>query len=243
MSNIHAHRKRKISTLPTSVVQFSAPNITPISYANRLIEHHCRFVATNNTGQLVERWLIKRACRPGKLSPMSPSISARGTSATESMKQSDQQLDRPKSQIRNACHYQAGLAVSISPNCWHSWSAFSVNKVAVPPRFFDILHRVQSPTPSSPTIPNQLLIRAEYHHPVERNGPTSKLFLTLAVDLPSFMIESPTNCLSISSSAVTQSFCSCQVGAGCAFPTVSFHLLLAILCGPPPLRCSVLKFY
>ena len=59
-------------------------------------------------------WLISRACRPTWLSPISPSISARGTSAaTESMTMMSSALERTSmSAISSACSPLSGWDTS-----------------------------------------------------------------------------------------------------------------------------------
>ena len=59
-------------------------------------------------------WLIRRACRPTWLSPISPSISARGTSAaTESMTMTSSAPERiSMSAISSACSPVSGWETS-----------------------------------------------------------------------------------------------------------------------------------
>jgi hypothetical protein len=59
-------------------------------------------------------WLIRRACRPGRLSPISPSISARGVSAaTESMTSTSMAPERTSvSVISSACSPVSGCEIS-----------------------------------------------------------------------------------------------------------------------------------
>ena len=61
-------------------------------------------------------WLIKRACRPGWLSPISPSISARGVrAATESMTRTSTAPERTRvSVISSACSPVSGCEISRS---------------------------------------------------------------------------------------------------------------------------------
>lgn len=61
-------------------------------------------------------WLMRRACRPTLASPISPSISARGTSAaTESMTMQETALERTSiSQISSACSPVSGWEMSNS---------------------------------------------------------------------------------------------------------------------------------
>ena len=62
-------------------------------------------------------WLISRACRPGSWSPISPSISAFGTSAaTESMTMMSTPPERTSmSAISSACSPVSGCEISRSP--------------------------------------------------------------------------------------------------------------------------------
>jgi hypothetical protein len=55
-------------------------------------------------------WLIKRACKPGRLSPISPSISALGVrAATESMTSTSTEPERIRvSAISSACSPLSG---------------------------------------------------------------------------------------------------------------------------------------
>jgi hypothetical protein len=59
-------------------------------------------------------WLISRACRPGRLSPISPSISARGVSAaTESITSTSSAPERTSvSVISSACSPVSGCEIS-----------------------------------------------------------------------------------------------------------------------------------
>ena len=61
-------------------------------------------------------WLISRACRPGRLSPISPSISARGVSAaTESITSTSTAPERTSvSVISSACSPVSGCEISRS---------------------------------------------------------------------------------------------------------------------------------
>ncbi len=58
-------------------------------------------------------WLIRRACRPGWLSPISPSSSARGTSAaTESITSTSTAPERTSvSAISSACSPASGCEI------------------------------------------------------------------------------------------------------------------------------------
>jgi hypothetical protein len=61
-------------------------------------------------------WLIRRACRPGSWSPMSPSSSARGTrAATESITSTSIAPERTSvSAISSACSPASGCEISSS---------------------------------------------------------------------------------------------------------------------------------
>ncbi len=69
-------------------------------------------------------WLIKRACKPGKESPMSPSISALGTkAATESTTIRSTAPERTRlSPISSACSPVSGWLISnpsrFTPSSW-----------------------------------------------------------------------------------------------------------------------------
>ncbi len=69
-------------------------------------------------------WLISRACRPGRLSPISPSISALGVSAaTESMTTISTAPERTRvSVISSACSPVSGCETSrssrLTPSFW-----------------------------------------------------------------------------------------------------------------------------
>ena len=63
---------------------FRLPNITPISYRIWLMKTTNVLVRLMWPVSLRRAWLIRRACRPTWLSPISPSISALGTSALRS---------------------------------------------------------------------------------------------------------------------------------------------------------------
>ena len=62
------------------------PNITPIFLRIWLVKITSVLLRLIDAVSLRSAWLISRACSPGRLSPISPSSSALGTSAaTESM--------------------------------------------------------------------------------------------------------------------------------------------------------------
>ncbi|SKU07514.1 Uncharacterised protein [Mycobacteroides abscessus subsp. abscessus] len=72
-------------------------------------------------------WLIKRACRPTWLSPISPSISARGTSAaTESMTMRSMAPERTSmSAISRACSPVSGCDTNSESVSTPSFLAYS----------------------------------------------------------------------------------------------------------------------
>ncbi|KAG1252329.1 hypothetical protein G6F66_015220 [Rhizopus arrhizus] len=89
-------------------------------------------------------WLIKRACRPGSESPISPSISALGTrAATESMTIRSTEPERTSaSVISNACSPVSGCEISRSVRFTPSLLAYCTSsacsastKAQVPPIF------------------------------------------------------------------------------------------------------------
>src|SRR5690606_27631609 len=89
-------------------------------------------------------WLIRRACRPGRESPMSPSISALGTSAaTESMTIRSTDPERTRaSVISRACSPVSGCEISRSSRLtprraayWTSSACSASTKAQVPPIF------------------------------------------------------------------------------------------------------------
>ncbi|MNT55754.1 hypothetical protein D3C72_1930150 [compost metagenome] len=100
------------------------PNITPIFIRIWLMKMTVQLVFLMVAVSLRRAWLIKRACKPGRLSPMSPSISALGTkAATESMTIRSTAPERTRlSQISSACSPVSGWLISKSfrftPSFW-----------------------------------------------------------------------------------------------------------------------------
>ncbi len=83
----------------------------------QLVDEDARGVGLRErAGQLAQACDIRRACRPTVVSPISPSISARGTSAaTESMTMQSIAPDRTSmSQISSACSPVSGWEMSTS---------------------------------------------------------------------------------------------------------------------------------
>ncbi|MNC85170.1 hypothetical protein D3C83_07550 [compost metagenome] len=89
-------------------------------------------------------WLIRRACRPICGSPISPSISALGTSAaTESITTTSTELERTSmSAISSACSPLSGWEIRSEststpslPAYWGSSACSASMKAAVPPSF------------------------------------------------------------------------------------------------------------
>ena len=104
-----------MSARPPGVVS-GLPNITPIFSRSWLMKTSAVFVRATAPVSLRMACDIRRACRPGSESPMSPSISARGTSAaTESMTTRSTAVERiSASQISSACSPVSGWEMSIS---------------------------------------------------------------------------------------------------------------------------------
>ena len=90
------------------------PNITPIFSRSWLMKMAIVLVLLRLAVSLRSAWLIRRACRPTWLSPISPSISARGVSAaTESMTTTSSAPERTSmSQISSACSPVSGWEIS-----------------------------------------------------------------------------------------------------------------------------------
>ena len=89
-------------------------------------------------------WLIRRACRPGSESPISPSISAFGVSAaTESMTTRSTEPERTSaSTISSACSPVSGCEISsscrLTPSFCAYWTSSACSasmKAQVPPSF------------------------------------------------------------------------------------------------------------
>ena len=98
-----------MSARPPGVVS-GEPNITPIFSRSWLMKIAVVSNFDNEPESLRIAWDISRACSPTWVSPISPSISARGTSAaTESMTTSDNAPERTSmSAISSACSPESG---------------------------------------------------------------------------------------------------------------------------------------
>ena len=132
-----------MSALPPVVVS-GEPNITPIFMRIWLMNITVQFERPIEAVSLRSAWLIKRACKPGNESPMSPSISARGTSAaTESTTIKSTAPERTSaSTISRACSPVSGCEMSRSLKSTPSFCAYWVSnacsastKAQVPPIF------------------------------------------------------------------------------------------------------------
>ena len=76
--------EKNLRARPPGVVS-GLPNMTPIFSRSWLMKMQVVFDFEREPASLRKAWLMRRACRPTVVSPISPSISARGTSAaTES---------------------------------------------------------------------------------------------------------------------------------------------------------------
>ena len=98
-----------MSALPPVVVS-GEPNMTPIFMRIWLMKMTMVLVFLIVPVSLRSAWLIRRACRPGSESPISPSISALGVSAaTESMTTRSTEAERTSaSTISSACSPVSG---------------------------------------------------------------------------------------------------------------------------------------
>ena len=101
------------------------PNITPIFSRNWLMKMTTVLERLMPAVSLRSAWLIRRACRPTWLSPMSPSISARGTSAaTESTTTTSMApLRTSTSTISRACSPVSGWEISSFSMSTPQWAA------------------------------------------------------------------------------------------------------------------------
>ena len=90
------------------------PNITPIFSRSWLMKIAVVLELLSAPAILRSAWLMSRACRPTWLSPISPSISARGTrAATESMTMTSMAPERMSmSAISSACSPLSGWLTS-----------------------------------------------------------------------------------------------------------------------------------
>ena len=98
------------------VVVSGLPNITPIFSRSWLMKMHVVFDFDREPASLRSACDMRRACRPTVVSPISPSISARGTSAaTESTTTASMAPERTSmSQISSACSPVSGCEMSTS---------------------------------------------------------------------------------------------------------------------------------
>ena len=98
-----------MSAIPPLVVS-GLPNMTPIFCRNWLVKIKQVLEVLTTPASLRKAWLMSRACRPTWLSPISPSISARGTkAATESTTTTSNAPERTNaSAISNACSPVSG---------------------------------------------------------------------------------------------------------------------------------------
>ena len=101
--------------LPPVVVS-GEPYITPIFMRIWLMKITIAFDLEIEPVSLRIAWLIRRACRPGRASPISPSSSALGVSAaTESTTSTSIAPDRTSvSAISSACSPESGCEISSS---------------------------------------------------------------------------------------------------------------------------------
>ena len=92
------------------------PNMTPIFSRNWLMKMQHALDLAMAAVSLRSAWLMRRACRPMNWSPISPSISARGTrAATESITMTSTALERTSvSAISSACSPVSGCETSSS---------------------------------------------------------------------------------------------------------------------------------
>ncbi|CUI65931.1 Uncharacterised protein [Achromobacter xylosoxidans] len=132
-----------MSAFPPVVVS-GLPNITPIFMRIWLMKMTMQLVFLMVAVSLRSAWLIRRACRPGSESPISPSISALGTSAaTESTTIRSTEPERTSaSVISRACSPVSGCEISRSARLTPSFEAYCTSsacsastKAQVPPSF------------------------------------------------------------------------------------------------------------
>ena len=104
-----------MSARPPGVVS-GEPNITPIFSRSWLMKMHVVSNFEREPASLRIAWDMRRACSPTWVSPISPSISARGTSAaTESITTRVSAPDRTSmSAISSACSPESGWLTSSS---------------------------------------------------------------------------------------------------------------------------------
>ena len=120
------------------------PNITPIFIRIWLIKITIQLAFLMVAVSLRKAWLMRRACRPGKESPISPSNSAFGVkAATESTTIKSTAPERTnESTISRACSPVSGWLINISckltPKAcayWVSKACSASTKAQVPPSF------------------------------------------------------------------------------------------------------------
>ena len=118
--------------------------MTPIFMRIWLMKMTVAFDLETVPVSLRSAWLMSRACRPSCGSPISPSISARGTSAaTESITTRSTAPERTSmSVISSACSPVSGCETSRSSIFTPSWRAYCTSsacsasmKAATPPAF------------------------------------------------------------------------------------------------------------
>ncbi len=113
-----------MSALPPVVVS-GLPNITPIFARIWLVKISMHLLRLIEAVSLRSAWLIRRACRPTWVSPISPSSSALGTSAaTESTTITSIAPERTSvSAISSACSPVSGWLISRSSRLTPSFLA------------------------------------------------------------------------------------------------------------------------
>ena len=115
-----------MSARPPGVVS-GLPKTTPIFSRSWLMKTREVFERATAEVSLRSACDISRACRPGSESPMSPSISARGTSAaTESTTTTSMAFERiSASQISSACSPVSGWEISSSSTLMPQAAAYA----------------------------------------------------------------------------------------------------------------------
>jgi hypothetical protein len=114
-ADVDADAGIELQRRPPGVVS-GLPNITPIFSRIWLMKMTVQRLLEMAPVSFRRAWLMSRACRPTWLSPISPSISARGMrAATESMTMTSTALERTSSsQISRACSPVSGWETSRS---------------------------------------------------------------------------------------------------------------------------------
>ena len=107
--------EKNLSARPPVVVS-GLPNMTPIFSRSWLMKMQVVLDLASEPASLRSAWLIKRACRPTVVSPISPSISARGVkAATESTTMASMAPERTSiSTISSACSPVSGWEMRTS---------------------------------------------------------------------------------------------------------------------------------